>query len=111
MQLKYADGEKERLGIAGLDDQQSTKLFVGNVPQDCSQDELNKLFSEYGMLEYVNIALDNKGNSKYFAFVKFYKKEGALLSIKELNEQAYIKSSPKPLEVRFADLSKITNPQ
>ena len=64
MQLKYADGEKERLGIAGLDDQQATKLFVGNVPNECSQEELSLLFGNYGKLEYVNIAQDSKGNSK-----------------------------------------------
>jgi hypothetical protein len=55
--------------------------------------------------------MDHKGITKLFAFVKFCLKEAALLSIRHLNEQVYIKHSCKPLEVRFADLSKIINHQ
>ena len=44
---------------------------------------------------------DNK--SKGCAFVKYELKEHALLAIRDLNGQAYICNSDKPLEVRFAE--------
>lgn len=41
--------------------------------------------------------------SKGCAFIFFTLKEHALLAIRDLNGQAYICDSHKPLEVRFAD--------
>lgn len=70
---------------------------MGNIPEDCSKEELNDLFSCYGKIEYVNIVLDIKGKTMKVAFVKFENKEGALLSIRQLNEQAYLKESTKPV--------------
>jgi len=37
------------------------------------------------------------------AFIKFKFKEHAILAIRDLNAQAYICNSLKPLEVRFAE--------
>lgn len=48
-----------------------TRLFVGNVPENISQDELQKAFSSYGQI--VNVDLKNKSNAesdqKKFAFI------------------------------------------
>lgn len=59
--------------------------------------------------------VDDNGNSKCCAFVKYVNKESALLAIRALvlyflkkliflqNAQAYMLESNKPLEVRFAE--------
>ncbi|KAL0820570.1 hypothetical protein ABMA28_006417 [Loxostege sticticalis] len=48
-----------------------TRLFVGNVPENISQDELQKAFSSYGQI--INVDLKNKSNAesdqKKFAFI------------------------------------------
>ncbi len=44
---------------------------------------------------------DNK--SKGCAFIYYHLKEHALLAIRDLNGQAYMCDSKKPIEVRFAE--------
>ncbi|XP_063830598.1 probable RNA-binding protein CG14230 isoform X2 [Ostrinia nubilalis] len=49
-----------------------TRLFVGNVPENATQDDLLKAFSSYGQL-IINVDLKNKSNTesdqKKFAFI------------------------------------------
>ena len=53
---------------------------------------------------------ESDGSSKGCAFIKFQNKESAILAIKILNAQAYLLDANKPIEVRFADKKKQSNP-
>jgi cold-inducible RNA-binding protein len=47
------------------------KLFVGNLSNDTSSDELRTLFSEVGVVESCQVIVDrDSGRSKGFAFVE-----------------------------------------
>lgn len=35
--VKWADGEKERLGLVGVPDDQPPRIYVNNLPKDCNQ--------------------------------------------------------------------------
>ncbi|KAK2548113.1 RNA-binding protein 4B [Acropora cervicornis] len=56
-----------------------TKLFVGNVSESCTEDDLKQAFEKYGPI--VEHAI-----KRNYAFVHFEKKEDAETAIKELHE-------------------------
>lgn len=103
MELRWADGETERLGLTGVE---SNKLFIGSIPQEATQENLNDLFQSYGDIEELHMLRDEHGVFKKSAFVKYFSKESCLLAIRALNAQAFICNSSKPIEVRFADKKK-----
>ena len=38
IQIKWADGEEQRLGLAGIvDPNMATKLFVGSIPKEATE--------------------------------------------------------------------------
>lgn len=62
------------------------KLFVGNIEWGTSEDELNKLFSQYGNVEEVVIVKDRfSGRSRGFGFVTFTQAEEADKATAALN--------------------------
>ena len=64
-----------------------SKLFVGGLSYDATEDELRKIFSAHGELNDVHIAKDKEtGRSKGFAFVTFSSKKEGLAAVKELND-------------------------
>jgi len=104
--LRWADGEEQRLGLLNIDQKQATKLFVGSLPPQATEDNLRDVFQAYGNVEDVNIMRRPDGSSKGCAFIKFQMLESALLAIRSLNAQAYILGSDQPIEVRFAENKK-----
>ena len=67
------------------------KLFVASLDYEVTEDELNTLFSQFGKIKDLHLALDREtGKSKGFAFVTFEnikdgKKAISKLKNKELN--------------------------
>jgi len=56
----------------------STKLYVGNLSYDVTENDLQDLFAQYGTVAEVNLMLDRaSGKSRGFAFVSMETKEGA----------------------------------
>ena len=48
------------------------KLFVGGLPQEVSEEELNEHFGQFGEIESVNLKTDpNTGRSRGFCFVVY----------------------------------------
>lgn len=105
IQIKWADGEEQRLGLSGIDPNMATKLFVGSIPKEATEDNLRDVFRQFGVIDELVLMKEN-GISKGCAFIKFRQKEDALLAIRALNAQAYILNSDKPIEVRFAENKK-----
>jgi RNA recognition motif-containing protein len=62
------------------------KIFVGNINLDVNEEDLNKLFSEYGEVESAEIVYDKlTGDSRRFGFVRMPDEAAANAAIKGLN--------------------------
>lgn len=83
-----------------------TKIYVGNLPFSIKDDDLKKLFEEFGEIAEVIVIIDKfSGRSKGFGFVTFSNEEDAQKAISEMNEKevggrALKVSEAKPLEPR-----------
>ncbi|MFZ0454354.1 MAG: RNA-binding protein [Ignavibacteriaceae bacterium] len=63
-------------------------IYVGNLSQDVTEEDLNKLFSAYGKVTSVKIIKDMYSNtSKGFGFLEFSQNSEAQKAINELNSK------------------------
>ncbi|CAM8987843.1 unnamed protein product [Rhodiola kirilowii] len=76
LQVKYADGELERL---------EHKLFIGMLPKNITEAEVYDLFSTYGTINDLQILRGSQQTSRGCAFLKYETKEQALASIEAIN--------------------------
>ncbi|RAL43533.1 hypothetical protein DM860_012674 [Cuscuta australis] len=97
LQVKYADGELERL---------EHKLFVGMLPKNVSDAELLALFSQFGTIKDLQIIRGSQQTSKGCAFMKYEQKEQAVAAINALNGKHKMEGSMVPLVVKWADTEK-----
>ena len=64
----------------------STKLYVGNLTFDATENELQDLFAPHGPVTEVNLMQDRvTGKARGFGFVTMETKEGADAAIQALN--------------------------
>src|SRR5215475_9319356 len=64
----------------------NTKLFVGNLSYNVTENDLQDLFAQYGTVTEVNLMLDRmSGRSRGFAFVTMDSKEAADAAAQALN--------------------------
>ncbi|KAF5744171.1 RNA-binding protein-defense related 1 isoform 2 [Tripterygium wilfordii] len=97
LQVKYADGELERL---------ENKLFVGMLPKNVSEAEVSALFSKYGTIKDLQILRGSQQTSKGCAFLKYETKEQALAGLEAINGNHKMEGSSVPLVVKWADTEK-----
>ena len=65
----------------------STKLYVGNLPFETTETELQELFQAAGEVSSINIVRDRAtGQARGFAFVEMGDEESARRAISELNQ-------------------------
>jgi RNA recognition motif-containing protein len=65
----------------------NTKLYVGNLPYETTESDLQALFAATGEVSTVNIVRDRStGQARGFAFVEMSDAEGARRAIAELNQ-------------------------
>jgi RNA recognition motif-containing protein len=82
------------------------KLYVGNLPFGVSEEDLQKLFSEAGVVQSVKIVMDAySGRSRGFGFVEMAAKEDAekaiaLINGKTLMERTLIVNEARPQKNR-----------
>ena len=63
------------------------KLYVGNLPYEIGEAELQELFARAGQVETINVMRDAAtGRARGFAFVEMSTSEEAARAITELNE-------------------------
>ena len=68
----------------------STKLYVGNLPYETTESDLQTLFEAAGQASTVNIVRDRAtGQARGFAFVEMQDVEGARRAIAELDRHQY----------------------
>eukprot|EP01080_Neovahlkampfia_damariscottae_P001569 gene1569-12694_t len=61
-------------------------LFIGNIPSDCSEQDIQALLSPYGEIASFRMILDNvTGKSKGFAFCEFIDAKSAVLAQNNLD--------------------------
>lgn len=64
----------------------NTKLFVGNLSFNTTENDLQDAFAQYGTVTEVNLMMDRMtGRSRGFAFVTFGTKEEADAAIQAMN--------------------------
>jgi cold-inducible RNA-binding protein len=64
----------------------STKLFVGNLSFNATQNQLQDLFGAHGTVQEIDIIKDKfSGRPRGFGFVTMETKEGADAAVKALN--------------------------
>jgi cold-inducible RNA-binding protein len=65
----------------------NTKLYVGNLPYDTSESDLQALFAAAGDVTTVNLVRDRAtGQARGFAFVEMGDAEGARRAIADLHQ-------------------------
>ena len=63
------------------------KLYVGNLPYDTDETQLQSLFSQAGTVDTVSVVRDKMtGRARGFAFVEMSSDEEAQAAIKQFNE-------------------------
>ncbi|KAJ7972872.1 putative RNA binding protein [Quillaja saponaria] len=97
LQVKYADGELERL---------EHKLFIGMLPKNVSETDVSALFSDYGNIKDLQILRGSQQTSKGCAFLKYETKEQALAALEAINGKHRMEGSTVPLVVKWADTEK-----
>jgi len=113
LQVKYATGEAERLGLPGASfsagmpgaeaASEQLKLFVGSLPKAFGDEEVRSLFAAYGEVTEVFVMRDAAKESKGCAFVKFASKDSAFFAIQNCNGKVTPQGGIRPIEVRFAE--------
>ncbi|XP_078440205.1 RNA-binding protein BRN1-like isoform X2 [Wolffia australiana] len=97
LQVKYADGELERL---------ECKLFIGMLPKNVTEAEVSALFSKYGKIKEMQILRGSQQTSKGCAFIKYDTKDQAIAALEALNGKHKMEGSNVPLVVKWADSEK-----
>ena len=83
-----------------------TKLYIGNMSQGMSEQDLRTMFSEAGTVGTVDVIMDrNTGKSKGFAFVTMSTQAEAenaitMFNAKEVNSRTLKVNISKPREER-----------
>lgn len=68
----------------------STKLYVGNLPFETSESDLQTLFEQSGAVQAVNVIRDrDTGRARGFAFVEMASAADAQKAIAQLNEKPF----------------------
>jgi cold-inducible RNA-binding protein len=68
----------------------STKLYVGNLPFEATESDLQTLFETAGQVSTINIIRDRAtGQARGFAFVEMSDAESAQRAISELDKHQY----------------------
>jgi cold-inducible RNA-binding protein len=68
----------------------STKLYVGNLPFEATESDLQTLFESAGQVSTINIIRDRAtGQARGFAFVEMSDAESAQRAISELDKHQY----------------------
>eukprot|EP00252_Welwitschia_mirabilis_P008586 TRINITY_DN2053_c0_g1_i4.p1 TRINITY_DN2053_c0_g1~~TRINITY_DN2053_c0_g1_i4.p1 ORF type:complete len:413 (+),score=86.86 TRINITY_DN2053_c0_g1_i4:257-1495(+) len=98
MQVKYADGELERI---------EHKLFIGMLPRNVTDGEVRTIFAKYGTIKELQILQNSQQPSKAgCAFLKYETREQAVAAVEALHGKYQMEGSSLPLVVKWADTEK-----
>ncbi len=79
----------------------STKIYVGNVSFNATEDDLRGLFSPFGEIVSVKLITDPQtGRSRGFGFVEITSAEDANKAVEELNGKTFMERTLSVSEAR-----------
>ncbi|XP_076181407.1 CUGBP Elav-like family member 1-A isoform X3 [Ptiloglossa arizonensis] len=85
-------------------DPDNIKMFVGQVPHDMDENELRKLFEEFGRVHQINILRDKiTGSHRGCCFVTFYTRKAALDAQNALHNVKTFSGMRHPIQMKPAD--------
>ncbi|KAL7206486.1 hypothetical protein ACSBR2_019243 [Camellia fascicularis] len=70
-----------------LDKEKFTNVFVKNLSESTTEEDLKKIFGDFGAITSAVLMRDADGNSKCFGFVNFANADDAARSVESLNGQ------------------------
>jgi RNA recognition motif-containing protein len=77
-----------------------TRLFVGNLPYQTAENDLQDYFAQAGTVTSVNLMMDKMtGKSRGFAFIEFASAEEANKAVEEFHNKEF---QGRPLTVNIA---------
>jgi len=76
---------KERIEQMGDKVKKFTNVYVKNLPDDMSDNQLNEMFSKYGVVTSAKVMQTDDGKVKGFGFVSFETAEAAESCVDEMN--------------------------
>jgi RNA recognition motif-containing protein len=94
-----------------FNDQMNTKLYVGNLSFNITENEVRDMISPHGPVNEINVIMDKMtGQARGFAFVTMNTAEGAQAAIqalngKDFNGRALTVNEARPREERPAQSS------
>ncbi|KAK8811245.1 hypothetical protein WA538_005404 [Blastocystis sp. DL] len=85
------------------DIQKENKLFVGMIPEGTTEDELRRLFEQYGEVKEVVIIKSGDAVTKGYGFCRYTTRKGALSAIQGMNGKTFLHKASVSLVIKFAD--------
>ena len=88
--VSLPDLDKERISLNMKEGKNprfmgDTKLYVGNIAFECSEDDLVQVFSEAGVVGDVSLVRDDQGRNRGFGFITMRTKEGGEKAMETLD--------------------------
>jgi RNA recognition motif-containing protein len=88
----------------------SKKLYVGNLGNQISNDDLEQLFAQAGTIESARIVTTIVGNPRGFGFVEMFSRKGGAAAIaqfngREINARLLIVNEEEPPMTRAAGVN------
>jgi len=77
----------DRVREVGEKNKQFTNVFIKNLPEDFTEEALNKLVTEHGSVLSVKLMVDEAGKSKGFGFASYGSHEEADAAVTAINEK------------------------
>ncbi|KJP89568.1 hypothetical protein AK88_00779 [Plasmodium fragile] len=91
----------------------STKIFIGSIPKDVTEEELKTEASKYGVITQVYYVPATVQSPRGWAFITYKQRSEAYKAIEALDYKCIFPNSQRPLDVRFASYKNnaTTEPQ
>lgn len=90
---------------------QQTKLFVGNLPMDITEDAMAHVFGTYGTVTDIHVMPPKSKSGQTCAFVSYATQEEAETAILTLHEKYEIRDGEGRIVVRYADFQGPKGPK
>ncbi|KAK3097291.1 hypothetical protein FSP39_008418 [Pinctada imbricata] len=88
-------------------DPDAIKMFVGQIPRSMDENDLRKMFEEFGSVFQLNVLRDKaSGQSKGCCFVTFYTRKAALDAQNALHNIKTMSGMHHPIQMKPADSEK-----
>lgn len=85
-------------------DPDAIKMFVGQIPRSWDENDLKKMFEEFGPVYQINVLRDKStGTSRGCCFVTFYTRKSALDAQNDLHNMKTLPGMHHPIQMKPAD--------